>query len=274
MSFMAPIHEAGRPSLQLAGVPKTPLFFTGPPHALTGLIPLVNPSDAKLKLRSIGVSSSSLKGSARLPLASMPFYARLQPGEQAHVPGTFALDPSTPPGKHPFEITVGDTTVAAEALVEEVVDLRMSPGQITLLAGSAASFTRTLVVENAGNVDLPTGEVCETPIIDSNDLIAAMVAGINDSDKSTVEAMVKGILLKWGDMTPGMLITRRQAMVLHPGQKLAVEIQFDLPPTLKPMRHYWANLQLYNATLSVDIYTTANYGRKAASHGRKRESSR
>ena len=270
---MAAIHEAERPSLQLAGTPRTRLFFTGPPQALTGLIPLVNPSDAKLKLRSIGLSSSSLKGAARLPLGTMPFYARLYPGEQADVPGTIMLDSRTPPGNHQFEITIGDTTLAAEAHVEEVVDLRMSPGRITLLAGSAGSYAHTLVVENAGNVDLPTGNLCETPIVDSNDLASAMVAGINDSDKSTVEAMVKSILLHWGELQVGTLVTRRPAMVLHPGQKLAVEIQFELPDTLKPLRHYQANLQLYNATLSVDIYTTANYGRKAAD-GRKKAASR
>lgn len=267
---MAATHEAAAesPSLQLAGSSKTRLFFTGPPRGLTGLIPLVNKTDAKLKLRSIALNSSSLKGAARLPLGETPFYARLYPGQQADVPGTIMLDPSTPPGNHKFEITVGDTTMAAEAHVEEVVDLRMSPVRITLLAGSTTSFTRTLVVENAGNVDLPTGELCETPIVDSNDLVSALVAGINDSDKSTIEAMVKSILLHWGELCAGTLVTRRPSMVLHPGQKLAVEIQFELPATLKPLRHYWANLQLYNATLSVDIYTTANYGRKAAS-GRK-----
>lgn len=270
---MAATHEAERPSLQLAGTSKKRLFFTGPPQALTGLIPLVNHSDAKLKLRSIGLSSPSLKGAARLPLGTMPFYARLHPGEQADVPGTIMLDSSTPPGSHRLEITVGDTTVPVEAHVEEVVDLRMSPAQITILAGSTTSFTRTLVVENAGNVDLPTGELCETPILDSNDLASALVAGINDSDKSTIEAMVKGILLKWGELNAGTLVTRRPAMVLHPGQKLAVEIRFELPATLKPLRHYWANLQLYNAALSVDIYTTANYGRKAAD-GRKKAAKR
>ncbi|HRN60954.1 MAG TPA: hypothetical protein PLF73_00635 [Luteimonas sp.] len=263
-------HEAAaeNPSLQLAGSSKTRLFFTGPPQRLTGLIPLVNKSDAKLKLHSIGLTSSSLKSVARLPLEEMPFYARLHPGQQADIPGTIVLDSSTPPGNHQFEITVGDTTVSAEAHVEEVVDLRMSPARITLLAGNATTFTRTLVVENAGNVDLPTGAQCETPIFDSNDLAAAMVAGINDSDKSTVEAMVKSILLRWGELQAGTLITRRAAMVLHPGQKLSVEIEFELPAMLKPLRHYWANLQLYNATMSVDIYTTANYGRKAAT-GRK-----
>ena len=39
---MAAIHEAERPSLQLAGTPRTRLFFTGPPQALTVLARIQN----------------------------------------------------------------------------------------------------------------------------------------------------------------------------------------------------------------------------------------
>lgn len=258
-------------SLQLASSGTTRLFFSGPPQGLTGAIPLVNPSDAKLKLRSVSLKSSTLMGAARLPLGEMPFFAKLYPGEQASIPGTIVLDSRTPPGSYDFELTVGSNTIAAEAHVEEVVDLRMDPAQITILAGSAATYTRTFIAENAGNVDLPTGAQCDAPIFDSFDITSAMVAGINDSDKSTVEAMVKSILIHWGELQAGTLITRRDPIVLHPGQKLAVEVSFDLPAELKPLRHYHANLQLYNATLSVDIYTTANYGTTALARRKAKE---
>ena len=72
--------------------------------------------------------------------------------------------------------------------------------------------------------------------------------------------MVKNILLHDGDLQAGELITRRDPIVVHPGEKRSVDVAFDLPAELKPLRHYHANLQLYNATLLVDIYTTANFG--------------
>jgi hypothetical protein len=251
------------PSLQLAGSAKK-LFFSGPPQGLSGAIPLVNKGSEKQKLRSVGLKSGTLKGAAQLPLGEMPFFAKLYPGEQASIPGTIVLDARTPPGSYEFELTVGEKTLAAEAHVEEVVDLRMDPAQITILAGADTSYTRTFIAENAGNVDLPTGAQCDAPIFDSFDLASALVAGINDSDKASIESMVKGILLHWGDLQAGTLITRRDPIVLHPGQRLSVDVTFDLPPGLKPLRHYHANLQLYNATLSVDIYTTANYGTRTA----------
>jgi len=256
------------PSLQLASS-ATRLSFSGPPQGLTGAIPLVNKTDSKQKLRSIGLKSKSLMGAAKLPLGEMSFFAKLYPGEQASIPGTIVLDSRTPPGRYELELTVGSATLAADANVEEVVDLRMDPAQITILAGADTTYTRTFLVENAGNVDLPTGAQCDAPIFDSFDLASALIAGVNDSDKASVESMVKSILLHWGDLQAGTLITRRDPITLHPGQKLSVDVQFDLPAELKPLRHYHANLQLYNATLSVDIYTTVNFGTRSGQSRRK-----
>jgi hypothetical protein len=55
----------------------------------------------------------------------------------------------------------------------------------------------------------------------------------------------------------GTLVITRSPVTLHPGDKITVDVDFELPGGLKPLRHYYANLQLYNAILGVDIYTTA-----------------
>jgi hypothetical protein len=258
-------------SLQLAGAANTRLFFAGPPTALAGAIPLINETDTKLKLRSLGLRSATLKGAAGLPLGEIPFFATLYPAEQATVPAMISLDPSTPPGDYQFDLTVGKQTVAVDAHVEEVVDLRITPSHITILAGRDTTYTRTLVADNAGNVDLPTGAECKAPVFDSHDITAAVVSGINDSDKSTVETMVKEILLHIGDLQAGTLIVRRDPIVVHPGQPVTADVSFHLPAELKPQRHYSANLQLYNATISVDIYTTADYGRKSTTRRKPKE---
>jgi hypothetical protein len=72
--------------------------------------------------------------------------------------------------------------------------------------------------------------------------------------------MVKAFLNEWADLQAGTLVTRRKPIVLLPAQKIVGDIEFQLPLNLKPLRHYRASLQLYNAILSVDIYTSSNYG--------------
>src|SRR5215472_7451144 len=147
-------------AISLAVSDEAHLHFSGPPQGLRGSIPLVNTGSEKQKITSISVDSEKLLGAARLPLREMPFYARLYGGEQASVPATLVLDAQTPPGAYGLELRVGERTMAATAHVSEVVDLRLDPSQITILVGSDTSYTRTLVVENAGNVPLPTGAHC------------------------------------------------------------------------------------------------------------------
>jgi hypothetical protein len=247
-------------TLHLAGAEDLRLHFSGPPRNLTGNIPLVNKGTEKQKIRSIAVSSAKLRGAAQLPLDEIPFYARLYGGEQASVPTTLRLDPQTPPGAYELKFTVGARTIPATAHVSEVVDLRLDPDQITILAGSASSYRRTLIVENAGNVPLPTGAECDAPIFDSFDLVSTFLIGLSKGDRESAESMATAFLNEWAELKAGTLVTRREAMVLAPGQKKAVEVEFHLPATLKPLRHYRANLQLYNALLAIDIYTTAKVG--------------
>ncbi len=258
-------------SLRIACAADARLSFAGPPSALTGAIPLINETDTKLKLRSIGLSSPTLKGAAGLPLGETPFFATLYPGEQASVQAMISLDPSTPPGDHQFEVTIGNRTVTADAHVEEVVDLRSTPSQITILADSARTYTRTMTGENAGNVDLPSGGECRAPIFDSQDMALALISGINESDKSTVEAMLKNVLLHIGDLQAGTLTTRRDPVTLHPGEKITAEVRFELPAELKPLTHYYANLQFFDAPLTLDIYTTGNYGRNSVTRRKPKE---
>lgn len=247
-------------TLQLAAPEGTRLYFSGPPSNVTGTIPLVNTGPDKQKIRTIAVSGEKLQGAANLPLRQIPFYARLNGGEQASLPASMTLHAQTPPGKYDFQLTVGTKTLDATAHVTDVVDLQLDPSEITLLAGADTSYTRTFVAENAGNVPLPTGAQCEAPLFDSFDLVSAMLAGLHNGDRKSAESMALAFLNEWADLEVGTLITKRTPMILGPGQKVSVDLEFVLPAGLKPLRHYHANLQLYNATLSVDIYTTAKAG--------------
>ena len=244
-------------AIEFAGAEGVELFFSGPPHALTGTIPLVNTGGEKQKIQAVAVGASALKGAAGLPLREFSFYAKLNPGEQVNIPGKIRLDRRTRPGTYQIEVTVGSRTMPATAHVAEAVELRVEPSQITILAGSRTTYTRKFTLENAGNVDLPLGERCETPIFESSDLISSMLVGLHKSDKSSAESMLKGFLQEWSELQVGTLVVKREPVILHPGQKVVTDVEFELPAELKPLRYYHTNLQLYNSLLSVDIYTTA-----------------
>jgi len=247
-------------AIQLAGPEDARLFFSGPPRALTGKIPLINSGTDKQKIRSVAVSAGDLLGAAGLPLREFSFYAKLGPGEQANISGKIMLDGKTPPGAYEIKITVGSRTLPATVYVTEVVDLRMQPRQITILAGSSSSYTRKFIFENVGNVDLAGGAQCEVPLFEPRDLTSSMLIGLHKADKTSAESMVKGILREWSDLPVGTLLINREPRTLRPGEKVVIDVEFQLPHDLKPIRRYHTNLQLYNANLKLDIYTTAKVG--------------
>ena len=254
-------------NLHLAGSEGTKLCFSGPPRNLTGTIPLVNNSAEKQKVRSAAVKAEKLQGAAGLPLRDIPFYAKLYGGEQASVAASISLDPRTAPGSYDFELTVGSKTLPATAHVCEVVDLEIDPTALTILAGPGTSYTRAIVLGNAGNVPLPTGAQCEVPVFEPYDLATTMVLGLHNSDQKSLESLAKGWLSAWADLQCGTLIAKRKPTTIAPGEKISMEVEFVLPAELKPLRHYRSALQLYNASLSVDIYTSAGFG----SHRGKKE---
>jgi len=106
-------------AIHLAGPENSRLFFSGPPRALTGSIPLVNSSADKQKIRSVAVSAGDLMGAAGLPLREFPFYARLGPGEQANISGRMMLDRKTPPGNYDVRITVAAFRIANQITATE-----------------------------------------------------------------------------------------------------------------------------------------------------------
>jgi hypothetical protein len=242
------------PAIEFAGPEDARLLFFGPPRRLAGSIPLINNSAAKQSLRSLEVSGTEF------PLKEIPFNVRLSPGEKASVRSVIALDPSTAPGTYELQLRVGSRTVPATLHVEEVVDLRIEPRSLTILAGADGSYTKQLTFYNAGNVALHTGNRCEEPIFETADTAATALAALHKADKKSIETMLRSVLEELGELSVGPLIIKRDRTVLRPGRTEVLDLEFELPAGMKPERRYRANLQLYNAPVAVEIYTTAKIG--------------
>lgn len=252
-------------SIHLAGPETARLHFSGPPTAVEGYIPLINEGTEKQKIRTIAVSSEKLRDVAKLPLREIHFFARLQGGDQANVPASFSLDPQTPPGTYDLEVTVGRRSLRAAAHVSEVVDLRIEPAEITIVAGSGTAYSKTVMIENAGNVPLPLGAQSDAPIFEPDDLVTALLNGLSKGDRKSAESMAKAFLNEWAELKAGTLVAKRSALVIAPGQKLAMDIEFEIPSDLKALRHYRCDLPFYNAALTVEIYVKAKAGSSSKS---------
>jgi hypothetical protein len=267
IKFRAPAMAANENTstgfFHLAGPDDKVLFFSGPPQAITGIIPVINTSSEEQKIRSISITPNKLRAPGGVPFNEIPFRARVRGGQHANLRARLPLDPHTPPGNYDFEVALGPHKLPAIAYIPEVVDLRLEPREITIIASpKSSSYTRTIVLENRGNVPLLTGSQCEVPIIDTDSLTNAVLDGLkkggrDKGDRESIESMIKEALIELADQKVGMLVIKRKAMTLSPGQKVALEGHFELPVGLKPQHRYSASVNLYNGNLKIEIYTTA-----------------
>lgn len=245
--------------VQLAGPDNSVLFFSGPPLAFTGFIPVVNTSPEKQKIRSISIIAEKLRSAGGIPFGEIPFRARLRGGQQARLRAKLPLDPQTPPGRYDFAVTVGPRTLPAVADIPEVVELRIEPRVVTIVASAKnSSYIRKVVCENRGNVVLLGGSQCEVPIFEDERISVAVLNGLHKADRKSIRSMLKAALDELAGLKVGNLIIKRKPMALSPGQKVEVDVQFNLPCGLKPQHHYSASVELYNANLRIEIYTTAS----------------
>ncbi len=239
------------------------LIVAGPPHALCGRLQMRNDSEEKLKLRGFAVRDrAGRKGDRKLATATMRAAARLRPGEEAMVALHLAVSGQTAPGVYEMEVDIGDRSMPVQVHVTEHVDFRMEPSAITLLVGANRVIERQFVAENAGNVPLPLGDRCETPLLDSVDFITALREGLRRTVGDDLKPRLEKIMDEIGRVQVGALVVERERVTLRPGERRQMTARFELPEDIKPSRHYQAELELYNATLSVDIYTTEKAGGK------------
>ena len=237
------------------------LVIAGPPHALCGRLRLRNDSEEKLKVRGFALRDrAGEKGARKLNATTMQAAARLRPGEQAMVAVQLAVGGQTTPGVYELEVEIGDKTLPVQAHVTEHVDFKMEPSAVTLLVGSNRVIEREFVAENAGNVPLPLGERCETPLLDSIDFITALQEGLRKTVGEELKPRLEKVLDEIGRVQVGSLVVERERVTLRPGERRTMTARFVLPEDIKPSRHYRAVLELYNAVLSVDIYTTEKAG--------------
>ena len=257
------------PDAALSVSPETEMFVVaGPPRALRGELRLRNDSNEKLKLRSVSVRSRERgKAPPGLEFANLQVGARLRPGEQAAIPLELELNSETAPGIYELETEIGGRMVPIRAHVTPHVDLRIEPAAVTLLVGSNRTVEHEFIAENAGNVPLPLGERCEAPLFDSVDFMTAFREGIRKSVGVELKPRFEQIFDQVGRMQVGSLLVHRERTTLKPGERRQMSARFELPEDIKPGRHYRASLELYNATLRVDIYTTEKVRRRAANKG-------
>jgi hypothetical protein len=131
------------------------IVLIGRPSQCTGLLPVQNPQNTRIKLKAIWLKTSrpELVNTCEPEIVVARVNAKLCPGETQQVPIDLELRPGTPPGCYDACLESGEgrsCQVSVHVLENRQVELY--PSSVTYGTQPGATFTVLTNVRNAGNV--------------------------------------------------------------------------------------------------------------------------
>jgi len=262
----------------------TPIKIIGTPDYLVGNILLQNTTDSKLTLKSMPLEAAELQDVAHQPLSEIRIASRLYPGQQDNVHIEFPVAANTPPGLYEAKFHVGDQTQAAQIQVNPLVEITLTPDEMTLYTEGKNQFEIEFEVTNEGNVPLNMGDrvsvalqtetglaiqvqkalldICEDTdsepgldIDDEEDDSDSILDDLDNLDSDKYSSLVNKLLCALSQQQAGELTMSLDNSLLDPGETLTFKSTIILPDDLPLNHHYFAEVEILSETLQVDIYT-------------------
>ncbi|MDH5586049.1 MAG: hypothetical protein OEZ05_05415 [Nitrospirota bacterium] len=257
----------GRPTniqgLKLLHDAQQPIIIYGSPGRVQGTLTIQNDSDTKLTVRSIPIQAPKLRSQTLEPLQEIRIFSRMYPSQQSRVTLDFPVDPSTPPGTYQATVLIGDQSQPVQIRISESVELEVEPDIVTVSEKDQKRFEREFVVTNVGNVPMSVGEKWVAALQGSEGMGSQVVQSMkaicqkkqDEGSPSREEGSVQEMLCLVANQQPGPVTLTWKNLTLAPGETQVMKGVIELPDGLQPHRHYFAEFELFSASLLVDIYT-------------------
>ena len=233
-----------------------PFIFSGVPPILTGEIDLSNPSDEKIKVRSIPVVRQKGAAAKRIALTELRVGARLAPKQRVRASAHILIDPTTPPGSYSAEISLGADSRPIVAHVFENGDIQVDPPRIRLRGAAGDVLTTVVVVSNRGNVAETLRDVALVFLEERDWVGRSLVYALRDVDESGGhQAYLDQLLheMKTTIARPAKVIVSADRDVLQPGETAEVRVEMALPGELIKGRTYIGSTPLMSGKLSFEV---------------------
>jgi len=257
----------GRPAniqgLKLIHDAQKPILIYGSPGRVQGTLTIQNDSEEKLTVRSISIQAPKLRSQTLEPLQEVRIFSRMYPSQQSRVTLDFPIDPSTPPGTYQATVQIGGQSQPVQIRISESMELEIEPDMVTVSAQDQKRFEREFVVTNVGNVPISVGEKWVAALQAPEGMESQVVQSLkalckkkqDEGPPSGEEGSVQEMLCLVASRQPGPVALTWENLTLAPGETRVMKGVIELPDGLQPHRHYFAELELFSASLLVDIYT-------------------
>jgi hypothetical protein len=246
-----------------------PIFIRGTPDRLQATLQMKNDSESKMTLKSMPIQASKLRSESREPLNEVRVFGRLYPHQQGKVQIEFPIDPTTPPGTYEGTVQVGEQIQAAQIDIDEYFELDVEPDTVTLHIDKTLKFERDFVFTNLGNVAITLGNKFTVPLKTGGGLEYLLQMGLREvctgkkhkqydplhDRKGSRKPELSELLCSIADLTAAPARISWENVNLESGETRVVKGSIELPGNMQPNHRYVAELELYSASIILDIYT-------------------
>lgn len=236
---------------------KGPFIFIGSPPFCHGEIELENPTDEKVKVRSIQTTGSKDKDRTVRGLDELTIKNRLPPHGRSSLPAQFTIDRHTPPGTYETEIVSDDQRAPAIVHVLENLDFKIFPTRVVLQGGGGDRLTQVLVLRNQGNVSHTLHSIGMIWLEEQNWVGRTFVYALREAAEKAEghQAFLDQALEQF---KKSMVHTVRVSLSyddanFNPGDTRQVTLDLTLPDSLKKGRTYFGFIKLMGKRLWIEV---------------------
>ncbi len=239
---------------------KGPFIFIGTPPICRGEIELENPTDEKVKVRSIRTTGLKDEAPAFQGLEEVKIKTRLTPQVRSSQPAHFSIDRHTPPGTYETDIVCDDQRVPAIVHVLENPEFEVVPSRVVWRGGGGDRLTQALVIRNRGNVSHTLHDIGMVWLEEQDWVGRTFVYALREAAEKTEghQAFLDQVLEQFKKT---MVHTVQVSLSyddadFKPGDTRQVMLDITLPGSLKKGRTYFGFIKLMGKRLWVEVRCT------------------
>ena len=219
-------------------------ILAGPPNSLSGVVAYRNTTATSVTIAEVTIDDDDSSVSLVVPVAETTVAA----GQRHDIVVGLQLPPQTPPGAYPLEITIADEKFSAVAHVAAAHEPGLSPAAIVVGNVPGATVTTSLVIANAGNVDVCIAE------------FGSVALFREDVARTTLVRLATSRLLDDVDVDPLPdaaetidVMPSGGRQVVTPGATRVVELAITLPEGLSQAVRWLAAVPISTRSLLITV---------------------